>query len=87
MTRALILALCLSLATIAAGAAYLRSVEGQLAAARAELAGHKEAARWRAADEARRATVAAVDKELQEGTGADAPLSDYLRRGAGRVWP
>ncbi|WP_265500396.1 hypothetical protein [Paracoccus beibuensis] len=30
---------------------------------------------------------AALDREFQEGEGADAPLSDTLRSGAGRLWP
>lgn len=56
-----------------------------------------EAARLVVTERTRRATVAKLeaaqleaarlDRELQEGVGADAPLSDYLRRGAGRVWP
>lgn len=37
--------------------------------------------------ERERVEAATLDRELQEGVGADAPLSDYLRHSAGRVWP
>jgi len=60
-----------------------------LAQARAQ--SFEEAARVHARHVARlaeaQAEAAALDRELQEGVGADAPLSDYLRGGAGRVWP
>lgn len=70
-----------------------RLSSAQEARDRAELRaqGFEEAARIHARHvqraEAERIEAAALDRELQEGVGADAPLSDYLRRGAGRVWP
>lgn len=67
---------------------------GRLAAARealelaeARLTGYAEADRWRRADAKRVAEAAALDETLRTEAGADAPLSDYLRAGAGRVWP
>lgn len=67
---------------------------GQLAAAREELeaaeariAGYAEADRWRRVEAVRAAESAALDETLRTEAGADAPLSDYLRNGAGRVWP
>lgn len=73
---------------VAAGAVVqLRAVRADLAAAEGKLAGQEEAARWRAKEQQRAATSAAVDRQLQEGAGADVALSDYLRGGAGRVWP
>jgi hypothetical protein len=58
-----------------------------LARVQAELAGEKEAARFRFRLGEAAAGAAALDGELQRGVGANAPLSDYLRAGAGRVWP
>lgn len=59
----------------------------ELVEARAHWAGYAEAERWRARELARVAAETKLDRELQEGVGSDAPLSDYLRHGAGRVWP
>lgn len=76
------------------GGVVLVMMSGQLAAARealeaanARATGFEEAARWRAKDNLRASEAAAVDETLRAGNGADAPLSDYLRDGAGRVWP
>jgi len=65
----------------------LRAARADLDRAEARAAGFEEAARWQAQEARRRENAAALDQEFKEGVGADAPLSDYLRRGAGRVWP
>jgi hypothetical protein len=62
-------------------------VRADLATARARVAGYEAAAQWRRAQEAAAVEAAALDLELSKGVGADAPVSDYLRGGAGRVWP
>ncbi|MFO1202999.1 MAG: hypothetical protein U1E58_10235 [Tabrizicola sp.] len=67
--------------------AELRDTRAALAAAEAKVVGYAEADRWRRADAKRVAEAAALDETLRTGVGADAPLSDYLRTGAGRVWP
>lgn len=67
--------------------AELRDTRAALAAAEAKVVGYAEADRWRRMDAKRVADAAALDEELRGGAGADAPLSDYLRNGAGRVWP
>lgn len=76
------------------GAVALVMMGGQLAAAREELeaaeariTGYQEASRWWQAETKRVADAAALDESLAREAGADAPLSDYLRNGAGRVWP
>ena len=82
------------LAVFGAGMVLLVAMAGQLSAARedleaaeARIAGYEEAARWRVAETKRAAEAAALDETLAKGAGADAPLSDYLRGAAGRVWP
>lgn len=65
----------------------LQATRSELAAARSRVAGYEEAARWRKAESKRAAEAAALDETLRQETGADAPLSDYLRGAAGRVWP
>lgn len=65
----------------------LRDARAELAAAEAQITGFQEAARWRRAETQRVAEAAALDETLAMGVGADAPLSDYLRDAAGRVWP
>ena len=82
------------LAVFRAGMVLLVAMAGQLSAARedleaaeARIAGYEEAARWRAKETQRAAEAAALDETLAKGAGADAPLSDYLRGAAGRVWP
>ncbi len=65
----------------------LQAARADLARAEAALLGYQEADRWRAAEDRRRAARSALDLDLQQGAGSDAALSDYLRRGAGRVWP
>ena len=69
----------------------LKDTRAELAAAEARAAAFEEAARIHrrhvAQLEAAKAEAGALDRELQEGEGADAALSDYLMRGAGRVWP
>lgn len=78
-------------AVIFALALEVRAARGRAEAAEARVAGYAEAARIHAGNVARleagRKDAAALDRHLQEGEGANAPLSDYLRRGAGRVWP
>lgn len=90
MTRALVLAVAVLGAALVAQSWRLSRAADDLAAAREKVAAYQEAARIMSAHVARqdaaRAAGAAVDRELQEGVGADAPLSDYLRFGAGRVW-
>lgn len=57
----------------------------------AEIDGYKEAARIHAAYLARRDQIerdnADLARDLQTMDGRDVPLSDHLRRAAGRVWP
>lgn len=65
----------------------LSIAERGLVKTQAELAGEREAARFRFRLGEAQASAVALDTELQQGVGADAPLSDYLRHGAGRVWP
>lgn len=67
--------------------AELTATRAELARVEAKAAGLQEAARFHAVEARRREEAAALDMELQQGAGADAPLSDYLRLGAGRVWP
>lgn len=69
----------------------LKAARAELAAAEERVAAFEEAARIHQKNvqrlEAAAAEAGALDRELQEGEGADAALSDYLVRGAGRVWP
>jgi hypothetical protein len=69
----------------------LKDTRAELVAAEARAAAFEEAARIHRRHvvqlEAAKAEAGALDRELQEGEGADAALSDYLVRGAGRVWP
>lgn len=93
MTRWGILAAVFGVLVLTAGALALelKDTRAELAAAEARAAAFEEAARIHrrhvAQLEAAKAEAGALDRELQEGEGADAPLSDYLVRGAGRVWP
>lgn len=91
MIRALALALAVALVAVWVLVGSNRELSADLAAAEARTAAFEEAARIHgrhvAQLEAASAEAAALDRELQEGEGADAPLSDYLRGGAGRVWP
>ncbi len=67
-----------------------RQVQGlkrDLEQAEAQLEGYRVADQFRRKLAEGAAGAAALDQELQQGDGADAPLSDYLRHGAGRVWP
>lgn len=67
------------------------SAEVRAEAAEALVAGYAEAARMRAVQDTRLAQLrddaAALDRDLQEREGADAPLSDYMRDAADRLWP
>lgn len=65
----------------------LAAVRADLADASAALAGEREAARFRLRLGAAAQDAVTLDYQLQQGSGADAPLSDYLRGAAGRVWP
>lgn len=91
MTRALALALALALVAAAALAFALQEARADLKAAQARVVAFEKAAQIHAGHVARLQAAAddaaALDRELAEGEGADAPLSDYLRRGAGRLWP
>jgi hypothetical protein len=64
-----------------------RGAVADLRAAEAQVAGYEEAARWYREDAVRVKAAAALDETLRTGEGANEPLSDYLRNGAGRVWP
>lgn len=83
--------LCALVLGIVALCLELKETRAELAAAEARAAAFEEAARIHrrhvAQLEASKAEAGALDRELQEGEGANAALSDYLRRGAGRVWP
>lgn len=90
MTRTIVmLAACLAVLLVVT-VADARAMRGQVKAAEARAAAYAEAAqktaRVVAQLEAAADDAAALDRSLQEGKGADAPLSDYLRAGAGRVW-
>lgn len=91
MIRALALALVAALVALWVLIGSNRELAADLDAAEARTAAFEEAARIHSVNIQRlemvAATAAALDRELQEGEGADAPLSDYLGRGAGRVWP
>lgn len=87
MSRLVFIALASAVLVAAGAVVQLRAARAELAAAEAELEGQRAAERFRVKEQQRAAELAAVDHDLQEGVGADAPLSDYLRAGAGRVWP
>lgn len=87
MSRLAFIAFASALLVAAGAVVQLRAVRAELAAAEARLAGQEEAARFRLKEQQRAASSAAVDRQLQEGAGADVALSDYLRGAAGRVWP
>lgn len=90
-----LLAAAALLATITGWGVWQRSravsAEVRAEAAEALVAGYAEAARMRAVQDTRLAQLrndaAALDRDLQEREGADAPLSDYLGTAAGRLWP
>lgn len=65
----------------------LDTLRADLASAQAAVEGYKELDKFRLKQQAAAIEAAALDQELSQGVGADAPLSDYLRRAAGRVWP
>lgn len=65
----------------------VRATRAELVEAGRRLEGERAATVFRMGEAARQIEAAALDQELQQGAGADAPLSDYLRAGAGRVWP
>ncbi len=87
MSRLVFMALASAVLVAAGAIVQLRAVRAELAAAEARLAGQAEAERFRLKEQQRAASSAAVDRQLQEGAGADVALSDYLRGAAGRVWP
>lgn len=64
--------------------------EAGLAAAEQRIAGYEAAAAVHRAHIQRLEQITAdavvLDREFQEQEGADAPLDDYLRNGAGRLW-
>lgn len=61
------------------------------AAAESLVLGYKEAAKMRAAQDARQARLrteaASLDHDLNSMEGGDAPLSGYLSGAAGKLWP
>lgn len=65
----------------------LAAAREELEAAEARITGYQEASRWWQLETKRVAEAAALDESLAREAGADAPLSDYLRNGSGRVWP
>lgn len=65
----------------------LSGLRDELRAQAAALEGYREADRFRVRQRAADQVAAQLDRDLAEGVGADAGLSDYLRDGAGRVWP
>lgn len=79
--------IALALAGLAFALIELRAARAELAEVERQLAGERAATVFRMGESARQVEAAALDRELQQGAGADAPLSDYLRIGAGRVWP
>ncbi|MBZ4023744.1 hypothetical protein CKO11_14920 [Rhodobacter sp. TJ_12] len=68
----------------------LVATRADLAAARAEVSAYAEAVEIRRrSDETQarlREEAAALDHQLEQMEGGDAPLSDYLRTAAGRLW-
>lgn len=87
MIRAgLVLALAL-VAALAWQANRLDAVRADLVAARAQVAGLQELDKFRVKQQAAAQEAAAMDQEFSKGVGADVPLSDYLRKSVGRVWP
>lgn len=64
---------------------------GRALTAEARVAAYAEAAELRRQQDARQARLRAeaqdLDHDLATGEGANAPLSDYLRDAAGRLWP
>lgn len=71
-------------------AQYVRASE-KLSAAEAKIEGYEEAARvhTRYVEKLQEQIEAfdVVARELEELEGRDAPLSDHLRRAAGKLWP
>ncbi len=74
-------------AALAVAVIELRASRAELAEVKRQLAGERATTVFRMGEAARQIEAAALDMELQQGAGADAPLSDYLLGGAGRVWP
>lgn len=82
----------LALAVIATAQTWwLSRWQDRAATAQAQVAGYAEAARIRAESDRRqlalRVAAARLDHDLSMREGADAPLSEYLRDSADRVWP
>ncbi|SOB97640.1 hypothetical protein SAMN05877809_1027 [Rhodobacter sp. JA431] len=69
----------------------LAATRADLAAAQGMVTAYAEAAEIRRrSDEEQtrlREEAAALDHQLESMEGGDAPLSDYLRTAAGRLWP
>lgn len=65
----------------------LANARADLLAAQGQIAGLQELDKFRRVQLAADAAAAALDTELSMGVGGDAPLSDYMRRSVGRVWP
>lgn len=90
MTRALLIAL-LALALLAGLQTWrLSGWKTRAATAEAMAAGYARTAELRAESDRRqqalREAATRLDHDLSMGEGADAPLSDYLRDAAGRLW-
>ncbi len=88
--RLLLLALCAALALALAQSWRLALWRDRAQTAEARVSAYAEAARVRSQHERRHAALAAaaqaLDHELNRMEGGDAPLSDFLRAAAGRLW-
>lgn len=87
VTRALMAALLITSAVLMWEGRSLKAARADLATVQAQLEGYKELDKFRLKQQAAALQAAALDTELSMGVGADAPLSDYLRGAAVRVWP
>lgn len=90
LQRILLLALCGLLVLALAQGWRLAQWRERARAAEARVAAYAEAARIRSQQDRRQADLAAaaraLDADLDRLEGGDAPLSDYLRSAAGRLW-
>ncbi|MFE3836951.1 hypothetical protein [Pseudogemmobacter sonorensis] len=91
MTRAVAILALIATAVAAVQTWRVERTQARAEAAEAMVSAYEEAARMRRDQDARqaalRAEAQAMDHELAQGEGADAPLSDYLSGAAGRLWP
>lgn len=64
----------------------LKSVQGDLVTALDRLAGYQVLAEFWRGQAARDVVAADLDRDLQEGVGANESLGGYLSDAAGRLW-